>query len=84
MTVIKMLGVTVFECGLITWLLITANARFKNLHLENKNGNIIDNHLLGVFLNLFFFSIFALENQKNTARVLIKYLHFSHSIWEEL
>ena len=47
MTVIKMLGVTVFECGLITWLLITANARFKNLHLENKNGNIIDNDVWG-------------------------------------
>lgn len=47
MTVIKMLGVTVFECGLITWLLITGNARFKNLHLENKNGNIIDNDVWG-------------------------------------
>lgn len=47
MTVVKMLGVTVLIYGLITWLLITGNARFKNLRLENKNGNIIDNDVQG-------------------------------------
>ena len=56
MTVIKMLGVTVLECGLITWLLITGNARFKNLHLENKNGNIIDNVVWGSLKLVFLFN----------------------------